>query len=277
MPKRRTERFYYRNGQIRMENREVGRQLHGLCRTWHYNGQIAKESRYWHGRLHGTCRSWNENGDLLGSFTMNQGTGTQRYWHDNGHLRMEIGSVNGKFHGRTRVWLRDGMLVQENYYINNEDATRAAYLKAARKHPDWPQYAGQPAGRVAREGLALERRQHELFIESLLAKSHAEARQWLSAAKRPDLRSLANFRTAGAALRFVESLYSAGAETVVALPIYAGKRGKLFADWLLVKLPKALSKRKVLRKLCQSFCDRRDGALLPDKDMGESHLFIRLA
>ena len=260
-----------------MENREVGGQLHGLCRTWHYNGQLAEELRYRHGRLHGISRLWDENGRLLGSFTMNHGTGTQRYWHQNGKLRLEINSFNGKFFGRMRIWLRDGTLVQETYYISNVDVIRAAYLKAARKHPDWPQHEGQPAGRVAREGPALKRKEYELFVESLLKKTHAEARQWLSAAKNPDLRSLARFRTAKAALQFVETLYAAGAETVIAAVIYAGRRGKQFADRLLVKLPKASAKRKTLRKICQDLCAKRGGALLPDeKDMGESHLFINL-
>jgi hypothetical protein len=276
MPKLRIKRFYYRNDRVHAEIREVGEVVHGLNRTWHFNGQLAEELRYRHGRLHGISRLWAENGQLLGSFTMNHGTGTQRYWHQNGRLRLEINSLNGKFFGRTRAWLRDGTLVQETYYISNVDVTRAAYLKAARKHPDWPQHEGQTAGRVVRESRALERRQHELFIESLLEKSHAEAGRWLSAAQNYDLRSLAKFRTSTAALRFVKTLYAAGAETVIALPIYAGRRGKLFADWLLVKLPKAPSKRKTVRKLCQDLCDKRDGALLPDKDMRESHLFIRL-
>ena len=277
MPKRRLDRFYYRNGQIRMENREVEGQLHGLCRTWHYNGQLAEELRYRHGRLHGVSRQWDEKGRLLGSFTMNHGTGRQRYWHNNERLRLEINSFNGKFFGRMRIWLWDGTLVQETYYISNVDVTRAAYLKAARKHPDWPQHEGEPAGKVARDNRSLQRRQHELFIESLLEKSHAEARQWLSAAKNPDLRSLARFRTAKAALQFVETLYAAGAETVIAALIYAGRRGKQFADRLLVKLPKSPAKRKTLRRICQDLCAKRGGAFLPDeKDMGESHLFINL-
>jgi hypothetical protein len=277
MPKLRIKRFYYRNGHVHAEIREVGGEFHGLNRTWHHNGQLAEELRYRHGLLHGINRHWDENGRLFGSFTMNHGTGTQRYWHQNGKLRLEINLFNGKFFGRTRTWLRDGTLVQETYYISNVDVTRAAYLKAARKHPDWPQHEGQPAGRVAREGPALKRKEHELFIESLLEKSHAEARQWLSAAKNPDLRSLARFRTAKAALQFVETLYTAGAETVIAALIYAGRRGKQFADRLLVKLPKASAKRKALRKICQDLCTKRGGALLPDeKDMGESHLFINL-
>ncbi len=277
MPKLRIKRFLYRNGRAHTEIREVGGQFHGLNRTWHHNGQLAEELRYHCGRLHGISRQWNENGRLLGSFTMNHGTGTQRYWHQNGKLRLEINSFNGKFFGRMRLWLWDGTLVQETFYISNVDVTRAAYLKAARKYPDWPQHEGQPAGKMAREDRALERRQYELFIESLLEKSHAEARQWLSTAKNSDLRSLARFRTAKAALRFVEMLYAAGAEAVIAAIIYAGRRGKQFADRLLVKLPKTSSKRKALRKICQDLCDKRGGAFLPDeKDMGESHLFINL-
>ena len=276
MPKRRLDRFYYRNGKIRVENRVVGGRFHGLCRTWHYNGQLAEEQRYRQGLLHGISRQWDERGRLLGSFTMNHGTGRQRYWHNNGRLRLEINSFNGKFFGPTRVWLLDGTLVQENYYISNVDVTRTAYLKAARDHPDWPQCKGQRAGRVAHEGPALKRRQHELFIKSLLEKSHAEAVKWLRDAERPDMRSLARFRTAGVALRFVETLYTAGAVAVIAVPVYAGKRGKLFADSLVIKQPQPSSKRKALRVLCQSFCSERGGALLPEKEMGESHLFLGL-
>jgi len=268
MPKLHTKRFYYRNGRIHVEIREVGGRLHGRYRTWYFNGQLTEQLCYRHGRLHGISRHWDKNGRLLGSFTMNHGTGTQRYWHDNGQLRLEMNSVNGKFHGRTRIWLRDGTLVQENYLIGNVDVSRADYLKAARKNPDWPQYKRQPAGKVARDNVALKRKQHELFIKSLLEKSHAEAGQWLSTGNRTDLCSLAKFRTAKAALRFVETLYAAGAITVFVAPVYAGTRGKLFADWLLVKLPGALSKRRALRTLCQDFCNKRDGAMLPEKDFG---------
>jgi hypothetical protein len=208
---------------------------------------------------------------------LNQGTGTQRYWHQNGKLRLEINSLNGKFFGRMRLWLRDGTLVQETYYINNVDVPRVRYLKAAREHPDWPQHEGETAGKVARDNQVLQRKEHELFIESLLENSCAEARQWLTTVEDPDLRSLARFRTAKAALKFVETLYAAGAETVIAAVIYMGERGKQFADRLLIKLPKASAKRKMLRRICQDLCAKRGGAMLPDeKHMGESHLFLNL-
>jgi len=277
MPKLRVQRFYYRNGQIRLENKVVDGEFHGLCRTWHYNGRLAEEQHYRHGKLHGLSRQWDTKGRLLGSFTMNHGTGRQRYWHQNGKLKLEINSFNGKFFGRMRSWLRDGTLVQDQYYISNVDVTRAAYLKAARNHPEWPQHERERPGRVACEGPALELKEYELFIESLLEEFCVEARQWLSAAKNPNLRSLARFRSAKAAVQFVETLYAAGAEAVIAALIYSGKGGKQFADRLLVKLPKASAKRKALRKICQNLCDKRDCAMMPDeKDTGESHLFINL-
>jgi hypothetical protein len=227
--------------------------------------------------LHGTSRQWNKDGRLLGSFTLNHGSGTQRYWHQNGRLRLEINSLKGKFFGRMRLWLRDGSLVQETYYINNVDVPRTEYLSAAREHPDWPQHEREPAGKVASDNQTLKRKEHELFIEFLLENSCAEAGQWFSTAKNPGLRSLAKFRTTKAALEFVETLYAAGAETVIAAVIYMGKGGKQFADRLLIKLPKASAKRKALRRICQDLCAKRGGAMLPnEKDIGESHLFLNL-
>jgi hypothetical protein len=277
MPKLHIKRFYYRNGQTHTENREVSGNFHGPCRVWHRNGQLAEELRYRHGLLHGVCREWDENGRLLGSFRMVNGSGLQRYWHDNGQIKMEISSLNGKFHGRCRDWLRNGTLILENYLINNQNVSRAAYLKTARKNPDWPQYEKEPAGKIARHGSALERKKFDLFIQSAFEKSHhAEARAWLKAELRPKSRSLAKFATTQAALKFVEQLYSAGAVAVIITAISAGQRKKLFADWLFIQLPPAKSKRNSLRKICQAFCRKRGGAVLPEFDLGETHLWLML-
>ena len=277
MPKLHVKRFFYRNGRIHTENREVAGNFHGACRVWHRNGQLAEELRYRDGLMHGVSREWDENGRLLGSFTMVNGSGLQRYWHDNGQLKMEISSLAGKFHGRCRDWLRDGTLIREDYYINYQDVTRTAYLKAARKNPNWPQYKSEPAGRVARNGPALERKKHDLFIQSVFEKPHhAEAREWLKAELRSKSRSLAKFATPQAALKFVDQLYSAGAVTVTIAAISAGQRKKLFADWLLIQLPPAKSKRNSLRKICQAFCRKHGGAVLPEFDLGETHLWLML-
>jgi MORN repeat variant len=277
VPKLRIKRFYYRSGRIHTETREVDGHFHGPHRTWHRNGQLAQELRYHQGLLDGNCRQWNENGRLLGSFTMVHGTGLQRYWHGNGVVQTEISTLNGQFHGRIRSWLRDGTLARENYLIGNRDVTRTAYQKAARANPDWPQYKGEPAGKVARLNNALERREFELFVQSILEKpGHAEAGGWLKSEKRSGSRSLARFATSKAALKFVAQLYAAGAESVIVAAIYGGKRSKLFADWMLVQLPQPKSKRTRLRKICQDFCRKRGGAVLPEKDIRETHLYLML-
>ena len=276
-PKVHIKRFFYRNGRIHTESRERAGNLHGAYRVWHRNGRLAEELRYRDGLMHGLSRDWDENGRLLGSFTMVNGSGLQQYWHNNGLLKMEISSRNGTFHGRCRDWLRDGTLIRENYLINNQNVTRAAYLKAARKNPDWPQYEKEPAGKVARPGPALERKKFNLFIQSAFENpNHAEARAWLKAERRPQSRSLAKFAITKAALKFVEQLYAAGAIAVIIAAIYAGQRKKLFADWLLIQLPAAKPKRTVLRKICQAFCRKRGGAVLPESDMGETHLWLML-
>jgi hypothetical protein len=276
-PKLHIKRFFYRNGRIHTETRERAGNLHGVYRVWHRSGRLAEELRYRDGLMHGVSRDWDENGHLLGSFIMVNGSGLQQYRHNNGQLMMEISSRNGKFHGRCRDWLRDGTLIRESYLINNQNVTRAAYLKAARNNPDWPQYAKVPAGKVARPGPALERKTFALFIQSAFENpNHAEARAWLKVERRPHSRSLAKFATTKAALKFVEQLYSAGAVAVIIAAIYSGQRKKLFADWLLIQLPAPKPKRIVLRKICQAFCRKRGGAVLPESDLGETHLWLML-
>jgi hypothetical protein len=274
MPKRRTHRLYYRNGQLRFEHTELGGERHGRSRSWHYNGQIAEEAFYRHGKMHGTCRQWDEHGRLLGSFSVKHGTGKHRYWHQNGLLKLEMDLLSGKFHGRLRSWLSDGMLIQESFYNANAEVSRVAYLKAAHANSDWPQYADQAAGHVPRETVSLERKQYELFIESLLSKDHAEAHNWLSEAKPSAKRSLAAFRTSKAALRLVDALYAAGAQNIIAVPVYKDKRGHSFADNLVIKLPKVSARRKLLRHLCEQLCRQNQAAMLPEKDIGENFLFL---
>lgn len=276
MPRLRIEKYYYRSGQLYVQNRYVNGEFHGRCRTWHRNGQLAEEQRYHHGLLHGVHRQWNAKGRLLGSFTMIHGTGVQQYWYDNGQLRSEFATRNGQFHGRNRGWLRDGTLIQEIYLIENHDVSRAVYLKEARKHPDWPQYADAPAGRVKLKGHTLEQRTLNLFAQSVMeSDTHAEAKRWLET--KPQARSLARFRSVKAALAFVKHLYEAGAAAVIIFAISTGKRKKLFADALLIQLPKLKSKRAALRKSCRDFCAKRGGATVPEKETGETHLYMMLA
>ena len=42
-------------------------------------------------------------------------------------------------------------------------------------------------------------------------------------------------------------------------------------------MPKAPARRAALRGLCQELCFKRRGALLPEKYIGENHLFLWFA
>jgi hypothetical protein len=132
--------------------------------------------------------------------------------------------------------------------------SRTAYHKAARKKPDWSQYAGEPAGKTMRSRVARERAAFAQFVQSILEKSdNAEARTWLAGETRPHSHSLAKFVTAKKALKFVDMLYAAGAVSVIVAAISAGRRKQLYADWLLVRLPPVKSQRAALRKICREF------------------------
>jgi len=278
MPKTKVKRLYYRNGQVHQETRYRGGVAHGFWRTWHRNGVLASEDRYVRGKLHGLCREWADDGRLLGEYRINHGTGIQHSRFDDGRPRMEISTVDGKFTGRIRHWLRDGTLVEEQFYIAARTVSRKAYIEAAKVHPDWPQYRGEPAGHPAKRNRQLDKREFELFVASLLKKpNRADAREWLSpAAKTPrtESRSFGRFKSQKTALQFVEKLYAAGAKSVIVPAIYGGKKGALFADSLLIALPKTGARRKSVRKLCQSFSRERDAACESEKDIGESHLFL---
>jgi hypothetical protein len=64
---------------------------------------------------------------------------------------------------------------------------------------------------------------------------------------------------------------------VIAFDIYSSKTGDQFADCLWVKLPKVAVKRKAIRAVCAQWSKRKLGAFQPDKDIGETHLYLFLA
>jgi len=110
----------------------------------------------------------------------------------------------------------------------------------------------------------------------LAQKNLAETRDWLQG-NGNSARSLGRFKRESDALEFVEALYNAGATGVIAPGIYAGKARDQYADCLLVKLPGIAARRKAIRKVCLQLSKRKLGAFQPDKDIGESHLYLSLA
>jgi hypothetical protein len=274
--KKTVEKAFHRNGRLREVVPLRNGRRHGVVRVWHKNGVLANEERYLNGLLHGVCRQWSETGRLLGEYRMVQGTGVQRTWHENGRLQLEFSTVRGDFSGRYRLWLNDGKLMSEEIYLNGRPVTGEEYRAACAKDKSLPKLSGK-AGKPLPNTVATEKHIHGVFVRSLLAqKNRAEVRKWLASGGKA-VRSLGRFKRKADALTFVEALYKAGATEVIAPDIYASKTGDQFADCLLVKLPKIAPKRKAVRKVCSQLPKRKLGAFQPDKDIGESHLYLLLA
>ncbi|HUA68629.1 MAG TPA: hypothetical protein VMA13_08780 [Candidatus Saccharimonadales bacterium] len=267
------KRTFHRNGVVAVEENVRGQKLHGRRRTWHRNGRLASEEFYHNGLLHGICRQWNENNDLLGSYKIEHGTGIQKSWHDNGRLNLELSTVAGEFSGRSRLWLQDGTLLSDQIHLEGRIVTPDEYRKAVKQNPNLPKLRG----RIAKSKRPTPKHIHHVFVSSLLRKRNcSEARTWLNASDKT-ARSLGHFKRSGDAAKFVEELYHAGAVKVIAPDIYHGKRGEQFADALLVQLPKPAKTRKAIRKACDKLQSQNLGAVEPEKDIGETHLFLSMA
>jgi len=247
-------------------------------RTWHKNGVLASEEPYQGGLLHGLCRQWDEAGRLLGKYRMVHGTGIQRAWHDNGQLQIEVSTVRGEFCGRNRIWLRDGTLLSERFYVHGRVVTAEEYRRAAAKDRRLPRLRAKPAKLPARNG-PVQKRIHRNFVAWLLQKpNHLEALRWLRKKTNDDTaRALGRFKRESDALRFVKGLYHAGGREVVVPDIYSNSAGDQFSDCLLVRLPADVVRREAVRAACTQLRTRRLGAVEPDKDIGETHLYLSMS
>lgn len=248
---------------------------HGVARVWHKNGRLASEERYANGLLHGVCRQWNEAGRLLGKYRMVQGTGVQYAWHDNRKPQMELSTVRGEFCGRSRSWLSDGTVLSDEIYLRGRLVTADGYRVAAAKDKSLPML-GRAAVRTVKP--VSEKHIHRVFVAALLAKPNRTAAEtWLDDTRADKTaRSLGRFKRETDAAKFITALYNAGASEVIVPDVYRNKAGEQFADGLLVRLPKAPTKRKAIRQVCTQLQKRRLGAVQPDADIGESHLFLSM-
>ena len=271
------QQSFYRNGQLREHVPLKNGLRQGVVRTWHKNGTLANEEPFKTNLPHGLCRQWDENGRLLGKYKMIYGTGIHRVWHDNGQLQMELSTVFGEFCGRSRMWLADGTLISDHYSLRQKTVSAEEYRVAAAKDKSLPKFRGKPAMEPPRDSTR-ERHIIHVFVSWLLKKNNrSEARKWLRKTSTDHgERSLGRFKHESDAVKFVQSLYAAGAVKVIAPDIYANKTGDQFADCLIVQLPKNTVKREAVRKVCAQLRGRRLGATQPDEDIGEKYLYLSM-
>jgi hypothetical protein len=270
------QQTFYRNGQLRESVPVRNGHRHGVIRVWHKNGK-PRLRRTLRRRFACTASAvkWSEAGRLLGKYRMVQGTGLQRAWHDNGKPQMELSTVRGEFCGRSRSWLSDGTHLSDDIYLRGKLVSADKYRAAAAKDKSLPKL-----GRMAKAVKPVsEKHIHRVFVAGLLAKPNRfEARAWLESGRGDKkARSLGRFKRESDAAKFVAALYDAGATEVIAPDVYRGKKGDEFADALLVRLPNSPAKRKAIRTFCTQLQKRKLGAVQPDMDIGETHLFLSLA
>ncbi len=209
---------------------------------------------------------------------MNRGTGLQREWHDNGKRKLEVSTVGGLFCGRSRIWLRDGTLLSERFYLDGSQVTIEEYREAAKANSMFPRFRGR-AGKPLQPGPECERRIHRVFIQGLLSKpNQVEARTWFGRANKDrGRRLLGRFEHELRALRFVEALYQAGAVKVVIPDVYADKSGNHFSDGLIVRLPRSPLRRRAVRQACGMLRRQKLGSVQPERELGESHLYLSMS
>lgn len=268
---------FYRNGQLREQVPMRNGHRHGVVRTWHKNGVIATHEPYQNDLLHGVCRQWDESGRVLGKYKMAHGTGVQRTWHDNGQIQLEVSTVRGHFCGCNRLWLRDGLLVSERFYLHGRIVSADVYRAATAKDRTLPRFRGKRA-ELPPKNRAMQKRIHSVFTSSLLEKQNrCEARIWLQK-RGTDQKSrlLGRFKRESDAEKFVLRLYRSEAVEVIVSDIYRDQAGNQFADCLLVRLSNDPAGRKAIRKVCAQLRRQKLGAVQPDRDIGETHLYLSM-
>ena len=156
-------REYSLSGQIEHECAMAQGEKHGWEYEWYGNGRLTSAIPYCHGRVHGTARVWGESGLLLGSYTMEHGTGLDLWWVENegtaqlseamvvndnlmdgydyrfawyapGQLKWEKWWSKGELHGIEREWDLNGELRSgyPTYRIHDKQVDRQEYDRACR-------------------------------------------------------------------------------------------------------------------------------------------------
>ena len=284
MTEKEVQRSFYPSGKLRGETTYIDGVLSGETLMWHENGGLAMRIPVEGGMSHGLIEQWNERGELLGSFSVERGTGCFRQWHENGVLKSEMYLISKIPNGRQRVWDEVGDLLVEKFYLRGLRVSWKKYQAACAENPDLPVY-DRPAAKMAlrvshpkqcdtaSEGEIL---QLELFINNLLRSSNSkEALEWLHAVKPGTMRNLGEGLSQEDSIALVEEIYALGALRVLAVGIDSYEDGCQNSEELVVQLPSGKRKR---RALFDWYTEQvRTGGFDAETDIGQDRLYIKLS
>lgn len=164
-------RSFYETGEPELEYGLRNGKKHGIHYDWPTPGKLGFVEPYVDGVPHGTAKQWSDHGKLLGTYTMNRGTGIDLWrcqrkdgsvflsearflkngfvcgfeWYIN-EDQQRVDSehhYNGKvLHGICREWNAQGRLRRgyPQYYVNHQKLTKQQYLRASKMDPTLPPF-----------------------------------------------------------------------------------------------------------------------------------------
>lgn len=166
-------RQFDHEGRLIIETPMKDMRKHGTEYTWYWYApdRLSLSEPYEGGRVHGTARQWTVEGELMGSYTLEHGTGRDvwRSQDDDGTIYVaEIHSLDrgklhgfqwwlnkdqktvigercwkdGFLHGIERHWTEDGKLVEgfPKFYIDDREVPKNLYIQEQRNNADLPPY-----------------------------------------------------------------------------------------------------------------------------------------
>src|SRR4051812_38916246 len=137
------QRTFYPTGSVETEVPYVNGVVHGVSRAFHPNGLVAHEIPMVEGYEEGIATFWNDKGEVLGTYEIRNGTGTQKMWFPSGKLMGEVPLVNRMMMGRQVAYFEDGTVAAETYYVRNQQVTKKKYMEACASNPSLPRYADE--------------------------------------------------------------------------------------------------------------------------------------
>lgn len=183
------ECFFFETGELEIEYGLCQQRYHGMYYRWDLPGCLISATPYHDGLEHGTAYQWTIEGELLGSYTMEHGTGLDLWWGqcaDGPRLLSEAryyrdgkrhgfewwiaGDQHSVYeeghyfenapHGILRQWNKQGRLRRgyPQYYIHGTRVTKAKYLRACRRDPSLPPF--DPADNLPARSFPPEVTQH---------------------------------------------------------------------------------------------------------------------
>jgi hypothetical protein len=164
-------RWFYENGEPELEYGMKDGLPHGRLYTWSESGSLTWMEPRRKGRIHGVSKQWNDSGELLGTYTLINGTGVDVWrhqledgrvyiaelhpmedgqphgielWLDEEQIRShELYWFKGEVHGIERRWNVKGGMSRgfPRFWMNGKQMTRGEYLKAQRGDKTLPKYS----------------------------------------------------------------------------------------------------------------------------------------